>query len=218
MPFNEVYLPLIRMAFPEAKVVHVQRDPRDVAVSILANSLSHGFNCGYRIEDIVRHLAATAGLLEYYRHEFACPVFDLRYEEFVANQERDTRRLLDFLELKSRRCLRFHENSRMRRANYERSPGNVSDRSIGRHRPSLRKLDRSRGGSSGRAPSREALPRALGAPRRRKSGRCRKSRRPDDRRECQISSLSVDPVEVSLIGCNVATTRHPSNQVVRLSA
>jgi hypothetical protein len=136
MPFNEMYLPLLLMAFPAAKVVHLQRDPRDIAVSILANNMSHGFNCGYRIEDIVRHLAATAGLMAYYRHEFTCPVFDLRYEEFVANQERDTRRLLDLLGLPfEEACLRFHENPRYAPTpSYARVAEPVSDRSIGRYR------------------------------------------------------------------------------------
>lgn len=136
MPFNEMYLPLLRMAFPAAKVVCMQRDPRDVAVSMLANNLSHGFNCAYRIEDIVRHLAGTAGLLEYYRQEFRFPEFVLRYEEFVANQDRDTRRLLDYLEVPfEQACLRFHANPRYAPTpSYARVSEPVSDRSIGRHR------------------------------------------------------------------------------------
>src|SRR4030095_4631166 len=75
-PFNEINLPLLLMAFPEAKLILVKRDPRDVAVSMLSNNLSHGFNCAYRIEDIVRHLAETEALLADYPRElgFAAPV------------------------------------------------------------------------------------------------------------------------------------------------
>ena len=52
MPFNEIYLPLIKMAFPNAKIVRVVRHPLDVCVSMLSNNMTHGFHCGYRIEDI----------------------------------------------------------------------------------------------------------------------------------------------------------------------
>jgi tetratricopeptide (TPR) repeat protein len=136
MPFNEMYLPLLWMAFPRAKIIRIQRDPRDVAVSMLANHLTHGFHCGYRIEDIVRHLAATCGLVEHYRRELAYEEFTLRYEEFVADQESVTRRLLGFLGLPFEEgCLRFHENPRYAPTpSYARVTEPVNNRSIGRHR------------------------------------------------------------------------------------
>jgi len=136
MPFNEIYLPLLRMAFPEAKVVRVQRDPRDVCVSMLANHLSHGFNCAYRVEDIVRHLAATADLVEHYEHVLGPVGHVLRYEYLVADQESGTRRLLDHLGLPfESACLHFHENPRYAPTpSYARVAERLSDRSIGRHR------------------------------------------------------------------------------------
>ncbi len=69
MPFNEIWLPVLRMAFPHAKIVHIVRDPRDVCVSMMSHHLTHGFNCGYRIEDIVHQLAAVSDLVRHYRDE-----------------------------------------------------------------------------------------------------------------------------------------------------
>ena len=66
MPFNEIHLPLLQMAFPHAKIVHVVRHPLDVCVSMLANNMTHGFLCAYRIEDIAQHLAAVFELVEHY--------------------------------------------------------------------------------------------------------------------------------------------------------
>ena len=135
MPFNEMYLPLLRMAFPEAKLVFVRRDPRDVAVSMLSNNLSHGFNCAYRIEDIVRHLAATEALVAHYERELGVQALVLRYEQFVASQEAETQRLLAHLGLPfEEACLRFHENPRYAPTpSYARVAERVSARSIGRH-------------------------------------------------------------------------------------
>lgn len=136
MPFNEMYLPLLWMAFPEAGVVCVQRDPRDVSVSMLAHHLSHGFHCAYRVEDIVRHLSATAALADHFRPVFGPAGLALRYEDLVADPERETRRLLAHLGLPfDDACLRFHENPRYAPTpSYARVAEPVNDRSVGRHR------------------------------------------------------------------------------------
>lgn len=135
-PFNEINLPLLRMVFPESKLVLVKRDPRDVAVSMLSNNLSHGFNCAFRIEDIVQHLAATDALISGYQRELGFTVHVLQYEQFVADPEAGTRRLLAHVGLPfEEACLRFHENRRYAPTpSYARVAEKVNDRSIGRWR------------------------------------------------------------------------------------
>ena len=142
MPFNEVWLPLIAMAFPHAKVVRVVRHPLDVCVSVMSNNLTHGFNCGFRIEDTVHHLAAVFDLVEHYRRELGNGEHLLRYESFVANQEDETRRLLAYVGLPfDERCLQFHENRRHARTpSYAQVSEPLNDRSIGRHRHYARQL------------------------------------------------------------------------------
>jgi hypothetical protein len=135
MPFNEIWLPLLRMAFPEAKIVHVTRHPLDVCVSMMANHFTHGFNCGYRIEDIAHHLAAVFDLVEHYRTQLGFADFTLKYETLVANQEPETRRLLDHLGLPfDAACLRFHESRRYAPTpSYAQVTERMNDRSVGRH-------------------------------------------------------------------------------------
>ena len=142
MPFNEIWLPLIAIAFPDAKVVRVVRHPLDVCVSVMSNNLTHGFNCGYRIEDTVHHFAAVFDLVEHYRRELAHDEHLLRYESFVANQVHETRRLLAYIGLPfDEACLRFHENRRHARTpSYAQVIEPLNDRSIGRHRHYVRQL------------------------------------------------------------------------------
>ena len=99
MPFNEVYMPLLKMAFPQAKIVHVMRHPLDVCVSTMSNDVTQGFNCGYRIEDTAHHLAAVFDLFGHYRHELDLSDYVLQYEALVADPAGQTRKLLDYLEL-----------------------------------------------------------------------------------------------------------------------
>lgn len=147
MPFNEIWLPVIRMAFPDAKIVRILRHPLDVCVSMLANNMTHGFNCGYRVEDIVHHLVAVSGLDTHYatvtQGAGVWPgEFVLRYEDFVADQRGVTERLLRFLELPfEEACLDFHRNPRYAPTpSYAQVTEKLNDKSIGRHRHYARQL------------------------------------------------------------------------------
>ncbi len=95
MPFNECYLPLIRMAFPEAPIVHLVRHPLDIVVSMFANKLNHGFYCAYSVEDIVHHLLAVHDLHEHYRRQMTTGEIVVQYEHLVSQPEAEIRRLLE---------------------------------------------------------------------------------------------------------------------------
>jgi tetratricopeptide (TPR) repeat protein len=113
MPFNEINLPLLKMIFPQAKIIYAVRHPLDVSVSIMSNNMTHGFACGYRIEDITHHLAAVFALTEHYRSALEPDDFVLKYETLIADQAGQTRKLLEYLGLPfEEACLRFHENPR----------------------------------------------------------------------------------------------------------
>jgi tetratricopeptide (TPR) repeat protein len=99
MPFNEVYLPLIRMAFPKVKIVRVVRHPLDVCISMLSNRMADGFHAGYRVEDIAHNLTALFDLVEHYRRVLELDDYVLRYESLVADQAGETRKLLAYLDL-----------------------------------------------------------------------------------------------------------------------
>jgi Tfp pilus assembly protein PilF len=143
MPFNEVYLPLIKMTFPDAKIVRVLRNPLDVCISMLANNLTHGFHCGYRIEDIASHLAAVSDLVEHYGREFELHEYVLRYESLIVDQEGETQKLLAYLGLPfEKACLSFHENRRYAPTpSYAQVTEKLTDRSVGRHKHYMRQLE-----------------------------------------------------------------------------
>ncbi|WP_420139142.1 sulfotransferase [Sphingomonas sp.] len=93
MPLNEVYLPILRLAFPDAPVVAVQRDPRDVIVSAMQHDMTHGFHCAYRAEDAARHFAAVSDLTSNFK-EMGIDPYVLRYERFVTDQANETAQLM----------------------------------------------------------------------------------------------------------------------------
>ena len=99
MPFNEMYLPLIRLAFPACPIIHLQRHPLDIAVSMWGHKLNHGFFCAYDLDGMAHHLTAVAQLHQAYRKAFDTGEVTLRYEALVHNPEKALRGLFEALGL-----------------------------------------------------------------------------------------------------------------------
>ncbi len=130
MPLNEIYLPLLRLAFPDAPMVAVRRHPLDILVSVMAHDMTHGFDCGYRLEDAAHQLAAVSVLTRGYRetpHIFS-------YEGFVADQAGETERLMAHVGLAPEPAqARFHESRRHAPTpSYAQVREPVHGRSVGR--------------------------------------------------------------------------------------
>ena len=142
MPLNDVFLPLIRLAFPNAAVIRMVRHPLDVAVSMLSHNLTHGYGCGFSIETIITHMRAMQDLNAAYDAAFDQPPLTLRYEDFIADQEGQTRRVLGYVGVDfDPACLRFHENRRHAPTpSYAQVSQPLNDRSIGRWKPYAKHL------------------------------------------------------------------------------
>lgn len=134
MPLNDIYLPLLRIAFPEAPLIGVRRHPLDILVSIMAHDMTHGFDCGYRLEDAADHLAAVSALTAGYRERLGLAPYIFSYEGFVADQQGETARLMPHLGLAPDPAqARFHESRRHAPTpSYAQVREPVHDRSVGR--------------------------------------------------------------------------------------
>ena len=142
MPLNEVYLPLLRMAFPDAPLITVLRDPRDVIVSAMQHDMTHGFHCTYRPEDAAHHLAAVSDLCTAYSGAGIAP-YVLRYEDFVAAQAEESARLMASLGMAVEPTqLVFHQSRRMAPTpSYAQVREPVHARAVGRWQNYKGKLD-----------------------------------------------------------------------------
>ncbi len=134
MPDNAFWLPLLRLAFPDSAVILVRRNPLDVLTSVMAHDMTHGFNCGYRIEDAARHFALIDRLLDTYGGAGFGPTYIVRYESLVEDQRDETERLMTALGLKMEpQQLRFHERTAVPSTpSYAQVREPLNDTSIGR--------------------------------------------------------------------------------------
>ena len=109
-PLNFLYLGLISLLFPAARIVHCRRDARDVCLSCFAQNFVAGHGWSTDLADLATYFRQYGRLMAHWHDVLPLPVLDVDYEAVVADPGAESRRLVDFLDLPwDDACLRFHE-------------------------------------------------------------------------------------------------------------
>ena len=111
MPSNLTWVGFILTAFPQAKVIHMNRDPMAVGWSIFRQYFSqNGNGYAYDMTDIGRYYRWQQDLMAFWHQRFPDRILELGYEALTEDQEGQTRALLDWCGLEwEDACLNFHE-------------------------------------------------------------------------------------------------------------
>lgn len=100
MPHNFQYLGLIAATLPEAKIIHVKRDPAAVCWSNFTQYFpSNAVRYCYGLGDILHYHELYQDLIRYWHQVLPNRIYDLDYELLTENQEKETRKLIAHLEL-----------------------------------------------------------------------------------------------------------------------
>ena len=113
-PGNFVLLGLIHALFPNARVIHCKRDPRDACISMFCRNFDKGMSYSYDLFNLGVHYAQYERLMAHWRLVLPADyMIDVEYEVLVKNQEYESRRLLDFLGLEwDEACRSFYKQNR----------------------------------------------------------------------------------------------------------
>lgn len=97
---SQLILGALRRALPDAKFVHVRRDPQDVALSIYRNHFREGTHrYANRLADIARAIRSFDARMAEWKTRYPGEIVELDYEALVADSDGETRRLIDTLGL-----------------------------------------------------------------------------------------------------------------------
>ena len=114
MPHNFEYIGLILKALPEAKIIHVKRDPAATCWSNFKHYFSSkGLGYSYDLADTLSHFKLYQDLMSFWDNLYGDQIYHLDYDRLTVEQEAETRKLIEHIELDwEDACLSPQENKR----------------------------------------------------------------------------------------------------------
>ena len=113
MPMNFRLLGFILSAIPEAKIIHLTRDPMATCWSNFNHYFTAGNGFSFDQKDLAKFYLLYQELMNFWHKLFPNKIYDLNYENLTINQEKETKKLIKYCDLEwDENCLDFHNNQR----------------------------------------------------------------------------------------------------------
>jgi len=114
MPQNFLHISILLKALPEAKIIHVKRDPAATCWSNFKHYFSSkGMGYSYDLKDTVGFFKLYQDLMDFWDQQYSDQIYHLDYDKLTVEQEPETRKLIEYLELGwEDDCLSPHKNKR----------------------------------------------------------------------------------------------------------
>ena len=113
MPNNFIQIGLISLLFPEARIIHCQRNPLDNCLSIYFQSFIWLHDYAVDLSDIGFYYNEHERLMKHWKEVIDIPIMTVQYEDVLQDQEAMSRKLLDFCDLEwDESVMSFHKTKR----------------------------------------------------------------------------------------------------------
>jgi len=110
-PANYLYIGVIALCMPAARIVHVRRNPMDNGYALFKTLFRTGCPYSYALDDLGAYMGGYHRLMEHWRAVLPGRLIEIDYEALVEDQEGQSRRLVDAVGLSwEDGCLDFHNN------------------------------------------------------------------------------------------------------------
>ena len=111
-PINFLYLGLIAKALPQARIIHLRRNPMDACYAMYKTLFRMAYPFSYSQQDLAQYWLAYDRLMQHWRAVLpAGHWLEIDYETLVSDQEGVSRQLVEFCDLPwEPACLNFESN------------------------------------------------------------------------------------------------------------
>ncbi len=96
LPFNFRYCGLIHQALPNAKIVHLTRDPLDTCYAVFKTLFVNAYHYSYQLDELAQFYVGYRRTMEHWHAVMPGVIYDLSYEDLVAEPAAQCRKLLDY--------------------------------------------------------------------------------------------------------------------------
>ncbi len=113
MPNNFPSIGLIHSTLPNAKIINAKRHPLDSCMGTYKQLFYKGQAFSYDLSELGEYYLEYERIMAHWHQVLPGKVLDVQYEDMIADQEDQTRRLLEYCELPFEdACLHFYETQR----------------------------------------------------------------------------------------------------------
>ena len=95
MPINFLYCGPIRKALPDARIVHLVREPMDTCFAVYKTLFNQAYPFSYDLAELADYYAGYRRMMDHWHAVMPGAIIDVRYEDLVSDPEGQARRLLE---------------------------------------------------------------------------------------------------------------------------
>ena len=113
-PQNFIWIGFIKFFFPNSKIIHCLRNPKDNCLSIFKNQFSSNTMAwSYDQNLVANYYNLYLKMMNYWKLKFNDFIFDASYEKIVTSPESEVKKMLLFCDLNwDPECLNFYQNKK----------------------------------------------------------------------------------------------------------
>tara|TARA_B100001063_G_scaffold236425_1_gene256190 strand:- start:548 stop:2107 length:1560 start_codon:yes stop_codon:yes gene_type:complete len=99
-PLNFIWIGLIKILFPNSKIIHCKRNSEDNCVSLYKNVFDGSLNFCYTQNELGKYYNMYSDLMEFWKLNCPDAFLDVEYEKLISDTFNETKKILDFCNLK----------------------------------------------------------------------------------------------------------------------
>lgn len=96
LPVNYLYCGMIRKALPNARIIHLVRDPLDSCYAVYKTLFFTAYSFSYDLEELADYYIAYRRMMEHWHAVMPGRILDVRYEDLVSDTEAQTQRIFEW--------------------------------------------------------------------------------------------------------------------------
>ena len=110
-PLNFFLIGFIKILFPQSKIIHSKRDPKDTCFSCYKNLFDHGLGFTYDKKDLALFYNSYDDLMNFWNEQLGDFIHTVNYETLINEPKNQINDLLNFCNLNfEEKCINFQDN------------------------------------------------------------------------------------------------------------
>ena len=113
-PQNFRWLGILKIFFPNCKIIYCKRNAKDNCLSIYKNFFAaDDMDWAFNQSDIANYYNLHLDLMDYWKSNLGSFIYEIEYENLVSNKEEEIKKLIKFCNLEwDPACLNHHKNKK----------------------------------------------------------------------------------------------------------